>query len=97
MNSEMISWKGCPYIALDKCSGTHTQFFAFSIGDMLISAVNASEFEYYYVLGCDRYLSLFGGTCWVTDMEETLMKYYQITCQHIQAVRNFQIHYHKKH
>jgi len=24
MNSEMISWKGCPYIAFARCSGIHT-------------------------------------------------------------------------
>jgi hypothetical protein len=84
MNSEMISWKGCPYIAFAKCSGTHTQFFAFSIGDMLISAVNASEFEYYYVLGCDimvcgRYLSLFWrdmlGNRYVRNTDEILPDY----------------------
>ena len=66
MNSEIISWKGCPYSAFARLhwhTHTHTQFFDFIVGDMLISAVFASEFEHYCVLGCDmlcvRYLSLF--------------------------------------
>jgi len=51
---------------------------------MLISAVNASEFEYCYVLGCDivlwgRYLSLFWGNVlgnrYVRNTDEILPDY----------------------
>jgi len=31
MNSEIISWKGCPDIAFARCSGTHTHSSLLSV------------------------------------------------------------------